>query len=312
MRWAATRGSSRAAVVLPVAVLLGTVLLGTTACATAAGSTDPRVVRVVASTNVWGNVASTVGGRHAQVTSLITDPAADPHEYEASARTRLAVSRADVVVENGGGYDDFLRRLVDAPGTRAQVVDAVDVSGAAARAKAAGTELNEHVWYDLSSVGQVAGRLAAALAEADPRDAPSFRANAASFQDRLRQLADQVRADRAATDGAPVAITEPVPLYLLDALGAVDKTPAAFSQAVEEGDDVPVTVLRQTLALFSDRAVRALVYNAQTADPQTALVTKAARDAGVAVVPVTEILPPRTSYLRWMTGNVRAISEALR
>ena len=308
MRWAATGGGRRAAAAV---VLLGAVLLGTTACATAAGSTDHRVVRIVASTNVWGDVASTVGGRHAQVTSLISDPAADPHEYEASARTRLAVSRADVVVENGGGYDDFLRRLVSAPGTEARVVDAVSVSGAAARAKATGGELNEHVWYDLPSVAKVAGRLAAVLAEADPQDAPTFRTNAAAFQGRLQQLADRVRADRAATDGAPVAITEPVPLYLLDALGAVNKTPAAFSQAVEEGDDVPVTVLRETLALFSDRAVRALVYNAQTADPQTALLRKAAQNAGVAVVPVTEILPPHTSYLQWMTGNVRAISEAL-
>jgi zinc/manganese transport system substrate-binding protein len=108
-----------------------------------------------------------------------------------------------------------------------------------------------------------------------------------------------------------VAITEPVPLYLLDALGAVNRTPAAFSKAVEEGDDVPVTVLRRTTALFSDHAVKALVYNAQTADPQTALLTKAAQDASVPVVPVTETLPAGKSYLQWMTDNLTAISGAL-
>src|SRR5689334_15091366 len=89
-------------------------LLGVTACGTAAGSTDSAGLRVVASTDVWGDVASAVAGRHAQVTSVITDPSADPHEYEASARTRLAVSRADAVIENGGGYDDFMSRLVSA------------------------------------------------------------------------------------------------------------------------------------------------------------------------------------------------------
>lgn len=287
------------------------VLLGVTGCASTADSSTPGTVRVVASTNVWGSVAAAVGGRHAQVTSIITDSSADPHEFEPSARTRLAVSRADVVVENGGGYDDFMRRLVSAPGTHATVIDAVAVSGAAARATSAGTPLNEHVWYDLPSVAKVTDRLATVLAQADPGDAAAFRANAAAFQGHLQQLAGQERAARAATQGAPVAITEPVPLYLLDALGAVNRTPPAFSRAIEEGNDVPVTVLRETLALLAGRKVKALVYNAQTADPQTALLTKAARDAGLPAVPVTETLPPGKTYLQWMTGTVTAVSEAL-
>jgi zinc/manganese transport system substrate-binding protein len=286
-------------------------LLGMTACGTAGGSTGSDAPRVVASTDVWGDVAAAVAGRHAQVTSVITDPSADPHEYEASARTRLAVSRADVVIENGGGYDDFMSRLVSAGDTAATVIDAVRVSGAAARAKADGTELNEHVWYDFPSVGTVADRIATALSRADPADAAAFRANAAAFRERLQQLIDRERADRATTDGAPVVITEPVPLYLLDALGARNRTPAAYSTAVENGNDVPVTVLRRTLALFSDREVKALVYNAQTADPQTEELKQAARRAGVAVVPVTETLPAGTSYLQWMADNLTAVSEAL-
>ena len=120
-------------------------LLGAAACGNAAAGADSGTVRVVASTDVWGNIASVVGGRHAQVTSIITDPSADPHEYEASARTRLEVSRAAVVIENGGGYDDFMHQLVSAGGTKATVIDAVDVSGLAARS---GGDLNEHVWYD--------------------------------------------------------------------------------------------------------------------------------------------------------------------
>lgn len=308
MGGATARGAARVAAAV---LLLGALLAGTAGCGTAAGSTEPGTVRVVASTDVWGDVAAAVGGRHVQVTSLIDDPSADPHEYEASARTRLEVSRADVVIENGGGYDDFMRRLVPSEGTTAAVIDAVDVSGAAARAKAAGAPLNEHVWYDLPSVGKVADRLAAVLADADPADAAAFHAGAAGFRDRLQQLIDRVDSARATTAGAPVAITEPVPLYLLDALGAVNRTPPAFSQAVEEGNDVPVTVLHRTTALFSDHTVKALVYDAQTADPQTALLTKAARDAHVAVVPVTETLPAGTSYLQWMTDNVTAIGEAL-
>jgi zinc/manganese transport system substrate-binding protein len=268
-------------------------------------------VDVVASTNVWGDVAAAIGGDRVRVTSIISDPSADPHSYEASARTRLAVSQADVVIENGGGYDDFMTRLVSSAAPKATVIDAVDVSGAAAAARAAGRDLNEHVWYDFAAVGKVADRITAALAAADPGDAATFRADAATFQGHLQALTAQESADRARTQGAGVAITEPVPLYLLDALGADNKTPPAFSKAVEDGNDVSPAVLQQTEELFTAHAVKALIYNAQTTDAQTELLKKAARDNNVAVVPVTETLPRGKSYVQWMTGNLEAISKAL-
>jgi zinc/manganese transport system substrate-binding protein len=300
---------SRAAAALAVgaAGVLGLVGCGQSSAATGGASS----VSVVASTSVWGNVAAVVGGSKVGVTSVITDPAADPHSYEANPRTQLAISRARVVIENGGGYDDFMARLRSAAHSKATVIDAVDVSGKAAAASAAGTDLNEHVWYDFPTVGKVADRMAAALSRADPQDAASFRANAAAFRAKLDALIGRERAERARTAGAGVAITEPVPLYLLQALGAVDKTPPAFSHAVENGDDVSPSVLRQTTALFASGGVRALVYNAQTADPQTAAVRRAAESARVAVVPVTETLPPGTTYLTWMSDNLEALGKAL-
>jgi zinc/manganese transport system substrate-binding protein len=268
-------------------------------------------VNVVASTNVWGDIAEAIGGNRVQVTSIISDPSADPHSYEASARTRLAVSKADVVIENGGGYDDFMSRLVSSAQPKA-VINAVDVSGRAAAARAAGQDLNEHIWYDFPSVAKVADRIASTLSSAAPGDAGTFRANATRFQGQLHDLITREATDRLATEGAGVAITEPVPLYLLNALGAVNKTPRAFSKAVEDGTDVPPAVLQQTIDLFGGGAVKALVYNAQTTDAQTEQLKKAGRDHHVAVVPVTETLPPGNSYLQWMTANLAAISKALR
>lgn len=285
-------------------------LVGCGPSAATTSSASPPV-SVVASTNVWGNVAAVVGGSKVHVTSVITDPAADPHSYEANPRTQLAVARARVVIENGGGYDDFMARLLSAAGSKATVIDAVDVSGRAAAAKAAGTDLNEHVWYDFPTVGNVADRIAAALAAADPKDAASFRANAEGFRAKLDALIAREGFDKAHTAGVGVAITEPVPLYLLQALGAVNKTPPAFSHAVENGDDVSPSVLRQTTTLLTSGAVKALVYNAQTSDAQTVAVRKAAESAHVAVVPVTETLPRGTSYLTWMSDNLDAISKAL-
>lgn len=276
-------------------------------CGGAATASPDSRVDVVASTNVWGDVAAAIGGDRVHVTSIVSDPSADPHSFEASARTRLAVSRADVVIENGGGYDDFMTQLRSAVKPRSVVIDAVDVSGV----RTAGRELNEHVWYDFAAVGKVAGKITEGLAQADPADAATFRANGAAFQAKLADLIAAERAARSRTQGAGVVVTEPVPQYLLDALGVVDKTPPALARADENGTDVSPVVLRQTLNLLTGAQVKALVYNDQTSDAQTELLKKTARDHSVAVVPVTETVPAGKSYVQWMSDNVAAISKAL-
>ncbi|WP_284454682.1 metal ABC transporter solute-binding protein, Zn/Mn family [Actinomadura madurae] len=116
---------------------------------------------------------------------------------------------------------------------------------------------------------------------------------------------------KAAHSGEAVAITEPVPGYLLEAAGLANETPEEFSEAIEEGDDVSPRVLRDTLALFADKKVKALVYNAQTSGPQTERVQRAAKDGGVPVVPVTETLPAGQDYLTWMDGTITALQKAL-
>lgn len=290
-----------------VAAASALALVGACGSAGAAASGSGAGVAVVASTNVWGDIAATIGGDDVTVTSLIDDPAADPHSYEASARTQLAVRDADLVVENGGGYDPFMDDLLPASDRGPRVIDAVDVSGR----KAEGGQLNEHVWYDLPTVERVADRIVAALGDIDPANAGTFEANGRQFDEQVQQLRGQVAAARPATQGAGVAITEPVPGYLLDALGAVDRTPAAFSEAIEEGDDAAPSALQRTLDLFSGGRVRALVYNEQTTGPETQLVVHAARDAGVAVVPVTEILPQGEHYVSWMRTTVQRVVAAL-
>lgn len=112
-------------------------------------------------------------------------------------------------------------------------------------------------------------------------------------------------------DGEAVAITEPVPLYMTEAAGLVNKTPEEFSEAIEEGDDVPARTMQETLALFSDQQVEALIYNEQTSGPQTEQVQQAAKSAGIPVVPVTETLPGGEDYVSWMTANLDALSSAL-
>ncbi|MFG3019998.1 metal ABC transporter solute-binding protein, Zn/Mn family [Streptomyces sp. NPDC048254] len=274
----------------------------------ASGPASSSRIPVVASTNVYGDIVERIGGDHVDVTSIISDPDQDPHSYEADTQNQLTLSKAKVVVENGGGYDDFVDRMLKSSDSAAQVINAVKVSGKTAPK---GGELNEHVWYDFPTVAKIADSIAAALGRADATDAATFTRNAETFKARLTRLESKEAQIKKEHGGAGIGITEPVPLYMTEASGLVDKTPAEFSEAVEEGSDVSPRILRETLALYSDKQVKALVYNAQTSGPQTEKVENAAKAAGVAVVPVTETLPKGKDYLGWMTSNVDALAGAL-
>lgn len=265
-------------------------------------------IPVVATTNVWGNIAEVVGGDSVQVTSIITDPAQDPHSYEANTQVALQLSKAKLVIENGGGYDDFVDTMIASSKSTPAVLNAVTISGFK---PTAGGGLNEHVWYSFPSVKKVADQIATELGTADPGQADTFSANAKTFNTEVDKLiADEAQLkSKYAGDG--VGITEPVPLYLTEAAGLKNETPAAFSEAVEAGDDVSAAVLKQTLDLFTSKQVKALVYNAQTSGPVTEQVKAAADKAGVPVVPVTETLPQGKTYLTWMQSNVDNLGQAL-
>jgi zinc/manganese transport system substrate-binding protein len=283
--------------------------------ASAAGCTSSSKaggISVVASTNVYGAIveqlAGTLAGGKVQVTSVISDTAVDPHSYEASTRTQLAISRADLLIENGGGYDDFVDTMRESAGSNAEVINVVDLSGKEATS---GGELNEHVWYDFPTVQKLAARIEQFLVAHDKADAALLHANARAFTAKLQALEATEARIKTAHAGEGVAITEPVPLYVLAACGLVNKTPPDFSEAVEEGTDVPPRVLQATLALFSSNQVKLLAYNAQTSGAETDKVLEAAKANHVAVVPVTETLPSDKTYVTWMQDNLSAIESAL-
>jgi len=294
------RGASAAAVALVAAGLLA----GCTDPSRAA--TDDRVA-VVASTDVWGSVVEAVGAGHVAVTSLIDDPSRDPHEFQASVRDQLAVSRAAIVVENGGGYDDFMSRLVSAAHAPV-VLDAVRLSGRDASAQ----DFNEHVWFDLPTVRRVADAVNTALTRADPRHRQDYDAALARFHGELSRLQGEESSIRSTAAGRGVAITEPVPLYLTAACGLVNRTPRGFSSAVEDGRDVPPALLQAQLGLVRSSRVALLAVNDQTADPVTDQVVAAAKDAGLPVVGFGETLPQGESFTRMFHGELGAVAAAVR
>ncbi len=282
---------------------------------------------VVASTDVYGSIARHVGGDRIRVTSIISGPTQDPHSYEATVRDKLAVSEADVVVFNGGGYDGFMEKLadsVDIPADR--VISAVDVSELD---RESGEDLhgsedsqqdedlhdhgtfNEHVWYDLHSMTLLIAEIARALGEVDPGGAVEFDRNAENITASLNALDEDLVTLAQKVHGASVAVTEPVPLYLLERAGFENRTPAAYTEALEEGTDVSLVAMRNMERLVEQKQIAFLAYNRQTESQQTEAIRDVAEEAGVPIVNFTETLPEDQDYVDWMERNVEAVTQAV-
>jgi zinc/manganese transport system substrate-binding protein len=303
--------SHRAGWVWPLLLLAAGAVFGLGAgvagCGSAPPPVTPGVVRVVAGENFWGNIAAQIGGRHARVTSIISSPNTDPHLYEADVATAVAVAEAGLVIENGAGYDAFLSQLLAAtshPGRL--VVSAQRVLGAA------GPGVNPHLWYDVPRVPRVAAAIEAALARADPRDASVFAAGLARFGRSLRPVEAVIGQIRRRYRGAPVAYTERVPGYLLQAAGLRVLTPPGFAAAIEDGVDPGPADTAVMNGLITGHKVKVLIYNAQAVSPVTQHVRALAQQAGIPVVAVTETMPPSYhSYQAWQLAQASALLRAL-
>ena len=293
---------------VPLLAAVAAVSLALAGCAPPSAPVDGSL-SIVASTSVYGDIASSIVGDLGTMTSIISDSGVDPHSFEASARDQLAIADADVVIANGGGYDPFVDALLEASGSKAVVIDAVTSSGLLSQDQTG--VFNEHVWYSLNGMTQVIGDIAEELGKIDPTNSASFEANSATLIAELRMLETRETELAALFTGGGVAVTEPVPVYLLEAIGLENLTPGDFSEAIEEGNDVPPLALEETLDLLTNGSVRVLAYNSQTASPETERVRQAAEAAGIPVVEFTETLPEGAGYVSWMSDNLDALSAAL-
>ena len=312
---------------MPALTVTAVVALGLAGCASAgsdAAASDDGRLQVVASTNVYGQIAEEIGGDLVEVTAIVSSAAQDPHAFEATAKDQLTVSKADLVIENGGGYDAFLDALIDASGSRAPVVTAVefsedwpgnDTDDAHSEDDAHDHDhvegFNEHVWYDPHTVEHVAEAIADELAALQPEDAATFRANADAFVAGVAGLEAGLGEIDAGHAGQQVFVTEPVPVYLILAAGLENATPEAFSEAVEEGQDVPPATLLESLDLVRDEDICVVVTNAQTGGAETTQITDEADGLGIPVIAFSETLPEGQTYLSWMQANIEALAGAL-
>ncbi len=283
-----------------LAVGLAVVALAAAACSGAGSGHDAGEVSVVATTDVWGSVASAVAGAHASVKSIETGATADPHSFEATPADVAQIADAALVVYNGGGYDHWVDDVL-AGDPEINAVDAYSLRGTEGRA-------NEHVFYDLGIAKAVAAEIAKRLAEIDSAQAAEYRSNAAEFGRKADEIAASERAIGTAHPSGSVVATEPVAYYLLRAAGITDRTPPGFAAAVEEGDDPSPADVAAMLDLISSHQVSVLLFNPQTESPATKQIEDAAQRASLPVVTVTETLPQGVDYLTWQRDTVNQLA----
>lgn len=264
------------------------------------------MLQVVAGENFWGSIATQLGGASVSVTSIVTDPNADPHDYESSSADARAFATADYVILNGAGYDDWGQKLLDGnPSSSRTVLKVADLLG-----KHDGD--NPHFWYSPAYVRMVVDRITADYEQLDPAGRSAFDAAHAAFVTALQPYEQAVSSIATTFGGRRVAATEDIFVYLAGALKLDLISPPAFMQAVAEGNDPPAASVAQFEQQITSRQATVLVYNVQTVTAVTTNVQDLARHVGTPVVGISETIQPSgDTFQEWQLRQLAALRAAL-
>lgn len=265
-----------------------------------------QVLQVVAAENFWGSLVTQLGGSHVHVTSVVSDPNADPHEYESNTTTAKEFATADYVVVNGAGYDSWANKLLgaDSNGSR-RVLAIADLLG-----KKEGD--NPHFWYNPAYVNKSILQMKQDLITLDPNDSAYFEQQYKTLQNNLLPYQQRIAALKVSSSGVKVAATEDIFQYLSDAAGLDLISPEEFIQAVAEGNDPSATSVVTFQNQLQTRQPKILVYNEQTVTPLTESIKSLAKANNIPIVGITEtIQPPNASFQDWMSAEIDAIQKVL-
>jgi zinc/manganese transport system substrate-binding protein len=271
------------------------------------GSSAARsgVISVIAGENFWGSIATQLGGQKVNVQSVVTDPNADPHEYETSTNDARAFADANLVILNGAGYDDWGRKLLDAnPSAQRQVLDIARLLG-----RKVGD--NPHFWYEPGYVVKVADALTAQYRSIDSVDSSYFDQRRVDFGVALKPYEDKIASINQRFGGTAIGSTESIFVYMANALGLSLTTPTAFMDAVSQGNDPPVS----SVAAFHDQiaanAIRVLVYNHQTNTAVTSNLVQLAASHHIPSVGVSETQPDSSTFEDWQLAQLDKLESTL-
>jgi zinc/manganese transport system substrate-binding protein len=271
------------------------------------------VIQVVAAENFWGSLVSQLGGTHVNVTSIVTDPNADPHEYESNAEDAIKIANAQFVIVNGAGYDNWALQLIAASASSNQVV--LNVQEFINQT----IDANPHFWYSPYYVNDTVAEMYNILCSIEPSAKSYFTQQYAILKDgngpndislsTYNARIDEIRQDFA---GVKVGSTESIFVYLANATGLDLVSPPAFMEAVAEGNDPPAQSIVQFDNLITNGTITVLVYNEQTVTPLTSSIKSLAAQNDIPVVPVTETIQPQdVAFQVWMNAQLIILQNAL-
>ena len=291
---------------LIIAVLAGLAL-------TATGCSDPKVgtiggkVRVVAAENFWGSIARQLGGAHAQVQSLIVNPAQDPHSYEPTTSDARAMATAQLAVVNGVGYDPWAPKLLAANPVNGRITLTVGSLFGLSEGD------NPHRWYDPADVTRVARTITGDLQRLDPPHKVYFAQRLSQFDgQRLAGYHRLIAQIRGRYHGVAVGASESIFALQAPALGLDLITPPGFMKAISEGTEVTAQDTVTTERQLADHRIKVWVYNSQNVTPEIQRLNSAARAAGIPTVTVTETLSPASaSFQQWQVAQLTRLQAAL-
>ena len=290
-----------------IAVVIGAVaLIGASAACGGGPTASAGSLNVVAGENFWGSIAAQLGGSKVNVLSVVTDPNADPHEYESNTNDARAFAQADLVILNGAGYDDWGKKLLDAnSSSHRQVLNVADLLG-----KKAGD--NPHFWYDPGYVVRVADAITANYKAIDSTDASFFDQQRTAFTAALRPYNARIAEIKQKFDGVEVGSTESIFVYMAAALGLNLISPPEFMQAVSEGNEPPASTVVEFQNQIAAKEIKLLVYNVQTETAVTTNVKHLAQAGSIPVVGISETLQPETvSFQSWQLAQLTSLENAL-
>jgi len=292
---------------LIAAAVAVTASLAVAGCAASSASATTGVVVAVGAENEYANVISQIGGRYVQVSAIDSNPNTDPHAFEASPSDAVTISRAELIVQNGIGYDSYMNKIESAsPDPARKIIDVQQLLGLS------DSTPNPHLWYSPTTMPAVARAIAADLSELRPAHAAYFEAKAKKFDASLKPWLTAIAQFRAAYGGTPVAVTEPVGDYMLQAAGTKIMTPFGLQADIMNGVDLSPQYVSLEESLFAEHKVKVFVYNQQVTDSLTASFLAQAQRYGIPVVGVYETMPtPGFDYQSWMLAEVNALREAV-
>jgi zinc/manganese transport system substrate-binding protein len=302
------------AVTLPLAAaLLASACSSSSSSSSAAGGSSTAAaastakITAIGAENEYADVIAQVGGKYVQATAIMSNPNTDPHTFEASAAVAREITAAKLVVQNGVGYDNWATAIENAdPSDSREVINVQQLLGLP------DSTPNPHLWYNPATMPAVANAIATDLGQIDPAHASYYKANAASFIASLTAWNNAIAAFKSAHPDTPVATTEPVADYMLQAAGTDNMTPWAFQADIMNGTDPSPQDVTLQNSLFTQHKVKVFLYNQQVTDSLTESFIKLANENDIPVVGVYETMPtPGYTYQTWMEAEVNALNKAV-